>query len=66
MGRTQSIKRGSSKKKKGSVKEDSEMDNHVNNAREVIFLDPVCSHNIWGGSRLGEEFGYGVEGSDIG
>lgn len=42
------------------------MDNHVNNAREVIFLDPVCSHNIWGGSRLGDEFGYGVEGSDIG
>lgn len=36
------------------MKEDSEMDNHVNNAREVIFLDPVCSHNIWGGSRLGK------------
>lgn len=33
---------------------------------EVIFLDPVCSHNIWGGSRLGREFGYKVEGSDIG
>lgn len=40
------------------------MENSGNSA--VIFLDPVCSHNIWGGSRLGEEFGYGVEGNDIG
>ena len=34
--------------------------------KEVIFLDPVCSHNIWGGSRLREEFGYSVEGNGIG
>lgn len=36
------------------------------NKRELIFLDPVCSHNIWGGSRLREAFGYHVEGNDIG
>lgn len=35
-------------------------------AGKLLFLDPVCSHNIWGGSRLREEFGYGAEGNDIG
>lgn len=34
--------------------------------REILFLDPVCTHNIWGGSRLREEFGYPEAGSDIG
>lgn len=34
--------------------------------KEILFLDPVCKHNIWGGSRLREEFGYDVEGDDIG
>lgn len=34
--------------------------------REMLFLDPVCKHNIWGGSRLREEFGYPEEGDDIG
>lgn len=33
---------------------------------EIIFLNPVCTHNIWGGSKLREEFGYPVEGDDIG
>ncbi len=33
---------------------------------EIIFLDPVCTHNIWGGTRLREEFGYPVPGDDIG
>ncbi len=34
--------------------------------REKIFLDPVCTHNIWGGAKLREEFGYQIEGNDIG
>ncbi|MCI8287579.1 MAG: class I mannose-6-phosphate isomerase [Lachnospiraceae bacterium] len=34
--------------------------------REILFLTPVCMHNIWGGSRLREEFGYPVEGNDVG
>lgn len=34
--------------------------------REKIFLDPVCTHNIWGGAKLREEFGYRAEGCDIG
>ncbi|MBO5069118.1 MAG: mannose-6-phosphate isomerase, class I [Roseburia sp.] len=34
--------------------------------KEIIFLDPVCTHNIWGGTKLREEFGYPVEGDDIG
>nr|WP_296437658.1 type I phosphomannose isomerase catalytic subunit [uncultured Acetatifactor sp.] len=33
---------------------------------ELLFLDPVCTHNIWGGTRLREEFGYPVEGDGIG
>lgn len=35
-------------------------------AKEIIFLDPVCTHNIWGGTKLREEFGYPIEGDDIG
>ena len=34
--------------------------------KEILFLDPVCTHNIWGGTKLREEFGYPVEGDDIG
>lgn len=33
---------------------------------EIMFLNPVCTHNIWGGTRLREEFGYQIEGDDIG
>lgn len=32
----------------------------------ILFLDPVCTHNIWGGVRLREEFGYPVDGDGIG
>ncbi|MFR4350345.1 MAG: mannose-6-phosphate isomerase, class I [Roseburia sp.] len=35
-------------------------------AKEILFLNPVCTHNLWGGTKLGEEFGYAVEGDDIG
>ena len=34
--------------------------------REILFLEPVCTHNIWGGCKLREEFGYPVEGNDLG
>ncbi|MCR5641521.1 MAG: mannose-6-phosphate isomerase, class I [Lachnospiraceae bacterium] len=34
--------------------------------KEILFLDPVCTHNIWGGTKLREEFNYPVEGDDIG
>ena len=34
--------------------------------KEILFLDPVCTHNIWGGTRLRTEFGYPVERDDIG
>lgn len=34
--------------------------------RELLFLKPVCTHNIWGGTRLRTDFGYEVEGDDIG
>ena len=36
------------------------------NQKEILFLSPVCTHNIWGGTKLREEFGYPVEGNDIG
>ena len=35
-------------------------------SKEILFLNPVCTHNIWGGSKLREEFGYPVEGDDLG
>ena len=35
-------------------------------SKQVLFLEPVCTHNIWGGSRLREEYGYNVAGDDIG
>ncbi|MFI3238601.1 MAG: mannose-6-phosphate isomerase, class I [Lachnospiraceae bacterium] len=31
-----------------------------------IFLKPVLKHNIWGGTKLRDEFHYEVEGDDIG
>lgn len=34
--------------------------------REIIHLNPVFTHNIWGGTRLREDFHYSVEGDDIG
>lgn len=34
--------------------------------RELLFIKPVCTHNIWGGTRLRTDFGYEVEGDDIG
>ena len=33
--------------------------------KEILFLDPVCTHNIWGGTRLREDFHYPVEGDDL-
>lgn len=33
---------------------------------EPIMLEPAFTHNIWGGSRLREEYGYKVEGTDVG
>lgn len=34
--------------------------------REILFLTPVFTHNIWGGTRLREDFSYEVMGDDIG
>ena len=34
--------------------------------KEIIFLDPVFTHNIWGGTKLRDEYGYDIEGDDIG
>lgn len=34
--------------------------------KDIIFLNPVCTHNIWVGTRLNREFGYPIEGDDIG
>lgn len=36
------------------------------NAGQLLFLEPVCTHNIWGGVKLREEFGYLMEGDGIG
>lgn len=33
---------------------------------QILFLSPVFMHNIWGGSRIRNEFGYQVSGDDIG
>ena len=35
-------------------------------SKEILFLEPVFTHNIWGGTKLREEYGYPVEGDDIG
>ena len=34
--------------------------------KNILFLNPVCTHNIWGGTRIREEFGHKEEGNDIG
>ena len=34
--------------------------------KEILFLEPKCTHNIWGGTRLREEFGYKEKGDDLG
>ena len=34
--------------------------------KEILFLNPVFTHNIWGVTKLREEYGYDVEGDDIG
>ncbi len=34
--------------------------------KEILFLEPVFTHNIWGGTKLREEYGYDIEGDDIG
>ena len=28
--------------------------------KEILFLNPVFTHNIWGGTKLREEYGYDV------
>lgn len=33
---------------------------------EMIFLEPVLTHNVWGGTRLKRDFGYEIDGDDIG
>ena len=33
---------------------------------KILFLKPVCTHNIWGGTRLREAFGYEETGNDLG
>lgn len=34
--------------------------------REILFLQPVFTHNIWGGTKLRDEYGYKIDGNDIG
>lgn len=34
--------------------------------KEILFLETICTHNIWGGSRLRKEFRYSVQGDDLG
>ncbi len=34
--------------------------------KEIIFLEPVFTHNIWGGEQLKTKFGYEIPGDDIG
>lgn len=34
--------------------------------KEIVFLNPVFTHNIWGGTKLRDEYGYDIEGDDIG
>ncbi len=40
--------------------------NSENIYAEPLFLNPVLTHNIWGGTRLRDDYGYQVEGNDIG
>ena len=34
--------------------------------KEILFLEPVCTDNIWGGSRLKQEFHYEQAGEQTG
>lgn len=34
--------------------------------QDILFLQPVFQHNIWGGTRLQDEYGYEINGNDIG
>ena len=34
--------------------------------KEILFMNPVFTHNIWGGTKLRDVFGYKIEGDDIG
>ena len=34
-------------------------------SKEILFLNPVFTHNIWGGTKLREEYGYDIQGDDI-
>lgn len=34
--------------------------------RPILFLEPVFTHNIWGGTRLIDDFKYPIHGNDIG
>ena len=38
----------------------------MNNGVDILFLNPVITHNIWGGTRLREDYGYKAEGNDLG
>ena len=33
--------------------------------QDILFLEPVFTHNVWGGTRLHDDFGYNVDGDDI-
>ena len=33
---------------------------------EIMLMDPVCTHNVWGGTRIRDDFGYQIDGDDIG
>lgn len=37
-----------------------------NSCKEPLFLEPHFTHNIWGGTKLRDVFGYNIEGDDIG
>lgn len=34
--------------------------------KEILFMKPVFKHNIWGGTKLRENYHYDIEGDDIG
>lgn len=48
---------------KNIVISSEELENQI---KEPLFLNPVFSHTIWGGSRLRTEYGYQEMGDDIG
>lgn len=34
--------------------------------QKILFLQPIFTHNIWGGTKLREKYGYEIDGDDIG